>query len=525
MTTSPPTARRQLRPGALSRHPGGAQGGAVRQELLREARLIPPPEWEFPELSDLVPDVRAGPVSKESFTVAYYDTADRALTRAGISLRYEKDAAEPGWTVQLPAAPTVSRLIRRTVRLPGAADAAPEAALDVLRARVRGRPVRQVAELATRRCVVPLCDRGGTALADVFDDHVTATVTPPAGGVGEPLRVREVKIDVKELDRAGRRLFTAVNDALVGSGCRPAAPTAKLTQVLGTAPDRLLGAIDARESVASVIGQVLMRSLDRMLACDAQLRFGGDVEDLSDYRAAILRLRADLETFAELLDDDWARRLAGELDWLAASATTVHDTNAIRGLLTTHVRRELAGEDRPAAAQLLARLDQQRNDAEQALMGLLRSARYDALLEALEEGCRQPPLATSSWARQLAAAPAGELMTHLTRRASRRLTRLLHRSGRKPSDTELRRIRRAAEHCRHVADAAAPVLGTAAVRLAESTARLQRPLARHHAAAVAEAWLRSTARSVDEGLAAGALISAVRHDRERVRARWPGGGP
>lgn len=525
MTTSPPTARRHLAPAPTPRQPGGAQTGAVRQELLREARLIPPPEWDFPELSDIVPDVRAAPASQETFTFAYYDTADLALTRAGITLRYEKDTTEPGWTVQLPAAPTVSRLIRRTVRLPGAEETAPEAALDVLRARVRGRPVQQVAVLATARSVVALCDRGGTVLADVVDDDVTATATAPAPA-GEPLRIREVKIDVKELDRAGRRLFGAVNDALVGSGCRPAAPTAKLTQVLGTAPDRLLGAIDAREPVATVVGQVMMRSLDRMLACDAQLRFGGDVEDVSDFRAAILRLRADLEMFAELLDDDWARRLAGELDWLATSTTAVHEANAIRALLTTHVRRRLAGEDRPAAVQLLARLDQQHDDAEQALMGALRSARYDELLEALDEGCRQPRLSTSSWSRQLAAAPTGEVMTHLMRRASRRLSRSLRRSRRRPSDAELRRIHRAAQHCRHVADAAAPVLGTAAVRLAESTARVQRPLAQHHTAAAAEAWLRGAARSgVEEALAAGALISAVRRDRERVRARWPGGAP
>ena len=367
--------------------------------------------------------------------------------------------------------------------------------------------------------MVPLCDRGGTVLANVIDDDVTATA-----GAGPPLRVREVKVDVKELDRAGRRLFGAVNDALVASGCRPAPPAAKLTRVLGTTPDRLFGAIDAHESAGTVVGQVLMRSLDRLLACDAQLRFGGDVEDQSDYRAAVVRLRADLETFAELLDDDWARRLGGELGWLAASVTAVHDANRIRALLTAHVRRDLAGEDRPAAGQLLARLDRERDDAEQALMGLLRSERYDAVLEDLDEGCRQPRLASSSWARQLAATPSGELMTHLMRGASRRLSRLLRRSGRRPSDAELRRVRRAAQRCRHVADAAAPVLGTAAVRLAESTARLQRPLTQHHTAAIAEAWLRTAARDdVEEALAAGALISAVRRDRDRVRARWPGG--
>ena len=86
---------------------------------MREARLIPPPGWKRPALSDLVPDVHPGTPVEEAFTVAYYDTGDQALTRAGITLRRGHDPTGPGWTVQLPAAPTVSRIIRRTVRLPG----------------------------------------------------------------------------------------------------------------------------------------------------------------------------------------------------------------------------------------------------------------------------------------------------------------------------------------------------------------------------------------------------------------------
>ncbi|HET6877519.1 MAG TPA: CYTH and CHAD domain-containing protein [Jatrophihabitans sp.] len=521
MTGSPLTARRREQPESRAARPSTVPTGAVRQELLREARLVPPPDWEPPALDDLVPDVHPGPPAQESFTIAYYDTADQALTRAGITVRYEKDAVEPEWTVQLPAAPTVSRLIRRTLRLPGTAEAVPEKALDVLRARIRGRPLRQVAELSTARRVVALHDRGDTVLANVVDDDVTAT----ADG-GRQLRVREVKIDVKDLDRSGSRLFRAVNDALVASGCRPAPPTAKLTRVLGIAPDRLLGAIDAREPVATMVGQVLMRSLDRLLACDAQLRFGGDAEDLSDYCASVARLRADLQTFAELLDDDWAQRLAGELSWVAGAAASVHDATAIRALLTTHVRRDLAGEDRPSGLRLLARLDQQRDDAEQTLLAALRSDRYDALLEALDDGCRQPRLASSAWARQLATLPAGELMTHLMRRASRRLRRSLQRCGHRPSDAELRRVHRAAERAQHIADAAVPVLGTAAVRVVESATRLQRPLLRHRNAAAAEAWLRTAARTdVEDALAAGALINSVRRDREQVRSRWPGGSP
>src|ERR1051326_1187819 len=61
------------------------------------------PRFALPDLSDCVP--AGGRVeSRPAVTLraTYYDTADLALARAGVSLRHRSGDEKPGWTVKLP---------------------------------------------------------------------------------------------------------------------------------------------------------------------------------------------------------------------------------------------------------------------------------------------------------------------------------------------------------------------------------------------------------------------------------------
>jgi hypothetical protein len=73
--------------------------------------------------------------------------------------------------------------------------------------------------------VVTLHGDDGAVRAEVADDAVTARRLPD----GEPLRWREVEVEVTEADP---ELQQAAADVLLGAGARPAGHASKLARVL-----------------------------------------------------------------------------------------------------------------------------------------------------------------------------------------------------------------------------------------------------------------------------------------------------
>ena len=112
---------------------------AIRETLEREVKLRAGAEFRLPELGGEALESRV-------FTSTYHDTVDHRLARRGVTLRYRVENGEGAWQLKLPHG--VARL---ELEAPGAAKAPPRELAALLVAYLRGRKLRPVARLRTRR--------------------------------------------------------------------------------------------------------------------------------------------------------------------------------------------------------------------------------------------------------------------------------------------------------------------------------------------------------------------------------------
>src|SRR5258705_8967425 len=136
----------------------------------RETKFLVSRDFTLPRFDDVDDELRVAADETIEQAADYFDTSDLRLTRSGASLRYRSD---DGWTVKIPQPRDGTNLVRTECLFPGDAARPPTAAVDLLRAWIRGAPIDRVAEVRTSRHRVILNDRGGTKVAEVDDDDVT----------------------------------------------------------------------------------------------------------------------------------------------------------------------------------------------------------------------------------------------------------------------------------------------------------------------------------------------------------------
>lgn len=270
-------------------------------------------------------------------------------------------------------------------------------------------------------------------------------------------------------------------------------------------------------TIGDVVRSALARSVVQLLHHDLQVRRGDDPEDVHQLRVASRRLRSDLRSFATMLDERWVDDLRVDLAWLGAIVGAVRDADVLAGRL----RAQLPGlpeRDAASGAALIARLDEERDEARAAMRAGLLSPRHERLLDDLVRAAGAPTL--SGRGARTATEPARALLPPLVHRRWRRLAAAVDALGDEPGDDALHRVRILAKRCRYAAEAAAPVLGRRMGRFAAAIEDVQDLLGSHQDAVVAEAWLRAAA-SPDHALVAGELIAVQRAERERLRRAWP----
>ncbi len=205
-----------------------------------------------------------------------------------------------------------------------------------------------------------------------------------------------------------------------------------------------------------------------------------------------------------------------DLRWLGGAVGAVRDCDVLAGLLRAGVDA-LAPEDTASATQLLGHLATERNCARDQVLGALRSARYDALLESLVAGAGHVPFARRRDGDRFAA----RTVVARTRRRWRQLRRAVGDLAAVPTDADLHQVRILAKECRYAAEAAAPVVGPPARRFADAIATVQTVLGDHQDTVIVEAWLRDVvAADPTCGLVAGQLIA--RQQARRAELRGPG---
>lgn len=246
---------------------------------------------------------------------------------------------------------------------------------------------------------------------------------------------------------------------------------------------------------------------------EAGLRAGRDPDHVRKTRVALRRLRSNLRTFEDFVDQERIAPLVGELGALAAELGGVRDREVLAARLRDDARL-LPAEDRAFARAIEAELEEEIRAARASATAFLDSPRFDSLMRALEELAADPPLTAA------AARPAAEVIGPLARAPFERLRKAVRRLGKNPPDAELHRVRILAKRSRYAAQAVEPAAGEPAHRFAARAAELQTILGEHQDAVTAETWLAARELAGRPAFVAGLLAGLERAAAVAARGRW-----
>lgn len=274
-----------------------------------------------------------------------------------------------------------------------------------------------------------------------------------------------------------------------------------------------------RAPASTLIRRRLLADVAQLRTHDAQRIVGDDPEELHDARVATRRLRSDLRAFHALLDSTWAESLRDEIGWLGAQLGTARDLDVLYQRLE-HNLQTLPERDRHDGRAVLRQLGTERTRARTRLRSAIRSRRYDALLERLEQAAAQPAFTGD------AERAVDQVLRSLVRKQWRRVRTDVDALGAEPPDHALHQVRIRAKRCRYVAEAAIPTFGNRARRFAKAMETLQTVLGEHQDAVVMRDWLRTFSETAPppDAFVAGELAAreelAQLAAREEFRSAW-----
>ncbi len=479
----------------------------------REIKLAAEPGIVLPDLADAVPGISVGPTTTLQLDAVYYDTPTLSLARAGVTLRSRTGESAPIWTLKLPTGKAAGGLSRSEYTFDEPLGPVPAAAFRAARAYIRSQTFGPVLELHTDRTQIPL-EFDGRPLLTLCDDVVVAEVPNQA-----PTTFREV-----ELELAGDDVSTEAIDRLVKSlqaaGCRDDDPIPKATRALGYRalgpPDVYSIPVGKRSTAGAVVRHTLANSVTQLLTHHAGIWLGDDHEDVHQFRVAARRLRSDLHTFGQLLDQRRTTWLRDELKWLGSEVGLARDVDVLSERL--HAQMGDLGPNHSRAIRALSqRLDENIAAARQHVEASLSSERYVALLDALVDSTHNESLESTEFGDTL----ARDMFVEPVRSPWRKLKKAADALGPDSADTDFHAVRIRAKRARYAAEAVAQVYGREVRRFARAVAQVQSVLGDHQDTAVAEEWLRRAAKEIPSTrLAVAELVTIERHDRSELRNKF-----
>lgn len=466
-----------------------------------------------------VSEVREQPVL--GLDAVYYDTRDGCLAADGITLRHRTGGKDAGWHLKLPLA----RGVREEIRVPKALSApvgsapprpgarpegeVPEELAALVRSRARHAALVPVVRLRTEREPRLLLDAGGTALAELVVDRVTAERR------GRTARWTEIEVELAEdgdpavLEDVDRRLREA--------GLRPAPTASKLARALAET-DPLHGAAPADLGGGAAGSHVLAyarKQVRALIELDPAVR-RGQHDSVHRMRVATRRLRSCFRSYSRVLERAVTDSVGDELRWLAAELGVDRDREVLTERLDTRLAELPEKLRRGPVAERLHEDDRSRTtDARSRLAGVLDSERYLDLLDTLDALLATPPL------RRPAEKPAAPVLKRVVRRDLDRLAGRIDTALSTPPgpgrDAALHAARKAAKRARYAAEAARPALGGKARRRVSRLASVQRVLGEHQDSVLARTAL---VRIADEAQTAGepAFSYGLLYGREEALA-------
>ncbi|PPF25538.1 CYTH and CHAD domain-containing protein [Rathayibacter rathayi] len=433
----------------------------------------------------------------------YFDTLDRALSRARITLRRREGGADQGWHVKLPGSSgrteihsdlTPSRTVPSVVR-------------ESVLGQVGRAPLEPLALLETVRSVTRVVDSRGRQLAEIADDLVIARDQR----TGRERRWREWEVELVDVPgEEGERILDAIEQRLLAAGARPAASASKLARATGGPIDEPVA--DPRDGGEAALAAV--RSLLRELrAVDPCVRLEAD-DALHRMRVLTRRLRSVLAASRSVLDRAATDPVRDELRWLGGVLGAARDQE----VLTDRFRASLAAvQGAPSVpSALLEEIERRHAAALRRVARTLRGGRYLALLASLDVLLADPPRT----------AKANSSATALVRRSvAKELSRIADaRATMLGGSLEARHdLRKAAKRLRYTVEAWRAVVpeavGARRRSLAEAAEDLADALGEERDALAARALILDQADRSGEGAFALGVVAAEERHRARRTAK------
>jgi inorganic triphosphatase YgiF len=403
---------------------------------------------DLPRLADAPVLAVAGKAVTRPLESVYYDTPDRRLRAAALTLRVRrqgrrfvqtvKAAPQPGGALVRPEWEVPVAGIRPDLTL-----VPPEAGFD--RLGLTDAELAPVFATHIRRTTREL-SRGGAVIELAFD---CGDIRTPGGSV---LPIHEIELELKQgADTAPvYELALALNEvAPVRLEMRSkAARGHDLAEGAGLGSSRaghLKLALETTQEEA--LGAVVHHCLDHLLANEACAMAGTDPEGIHQMRVALRRLRSGLAIFRDVIPPHQFAELDGELRWLAGSFGPARDWDVFLESLYRPVLEALGPT--PPLAALGSAARGARDGAYVVAREALLARRYTTLL-----------LRLAAWAdgRRWRDGGAGELAAPLAEAAPRLLARRqrqVRRRGRHFAELpapERHRVRIALKKLRYAAD-------------------------------------------------------------------------
>ncbi|MFJ8566798.1 CHAD domain-containing protein [Streptomyces sp. NPDC093514] len=408
----------------------------------------------------------------------YYDTPDQRLAADGLTLRRRTGGADEGWHLKLPVSPGVRDEIGASL-----SDTVPPSLAALVRSRVRGAGLRPQVRLVSSRRVSHLLDAEGALLAELSTDEVLAERGDTTAAWTE--------VEVELADGVDPELLDAVEKTFRKAGLKVSDAPSKLARALAETdaepPARHVGGGPEGTAGAHVLAY-LREQRDALVAQDPAVRRALP-DSVHQMRVASRRLRSAFKTYRKVIDRAATDPIGEELRWLAAELGVDRDQEVLLERIQGHLgelpRTLLIG---PVRSRLRVWNTARRSGSRRRALAVLDSARYVALLDALDALLDSPPL------KQAAARPPQEVLPKAVLRDYERLagrvaTGLSLDEGHE-RDLALHDARKAAKRLRYAAESAEPVLGKPAKHMAKAGKSVQNLLGDHQDSVVAREALR-----------------------------------
>lgn len=483
-----------------------------------ERKYAVDPATILPAVAHLSGVASTGQQATLDLDATYFDTEALDLARHGMTLRRRTGGHDAGWHLKL----GVDSESRTELRQPlgRAVRTVPATLVATVRSVVRDRPLLPVATVRTHRLEYDVLGAAGEVLATICDDAVHAERL-----VGAPLDQDWREWEV-ELVNGDPRLFDALDAELTGAGARRVKGGSKLKAALGDGLPRADTAVTRRKLKRATTTEFLASQLaEQRTAVHRQdlLIRSGDTTSVHQLRIAVRRLRSALTTYRPLLDATAVDPVRAELKWLGASLAPARDAQVMRDKLRALLEEEAS---ELVMGPVLRRLDLHLRDlGEQGwrtAQEALESDRYLRLLDALDDLVEDPPV------RRRRGSRATKVVPRLLNRDAKRVRRAVRAIGeaRDPDERDLafHTARKKAKRLRYAAQAAVPLFGSPAKRLATSAKQVQTALGDRQDSVVARQILRDLAAQAflngENGFTFGRLHARVERLGEDAEHRF-----